>query len=137
MTIIESIIDWLYKNDSVKDLEYINTELLLGQIGALSKLPTNIVDYFNDGSQIRTEYYTFLTHMNTQLNTERISNERFFEDLENWIEEKNIDEDYPVLGKNLYCENISVSGGHYQVDTGTHESTYSLTLEIVYRKERG
>ena len=137
MTIIESIIDWLYKNDSVKDIEYINTELLLRQIGSLSKLPTNIVEDYNDGSQMRTEYYTFLTRMSSQLNAERIGNERFFEELESWIEDKNIEEDYPVLGKNLYCENISVSGGHYQVDTGTNESTYSLTLEIVYRKERG
>lgn len=136
MTISKSIIQWLYNHNI--EIERIDTGILSASevAYALSKEPTSVVEEFVDGSQLRTEYYTFLSRRPTQFDAERIDNDKFFEDLENLVDELNFEGDLPILDGNRYCENIAVSSSFYLFETKESESIYSLTFEITYRKER-
>lgn len=138
MTVSESIIEWLHGFSGLDVAEVIETELLGGSVGAnaLSKSPTNVVKTFADGSQCRTEYYSFYAKKSSQLNDERISNDKFFEELESWIDDCDYNENYPILDKKRVCEEISVSGSYYLFENDEHEGIYMLTIQIEYRKER-
>lgn len=135
MAVSKSIVEWL------KQCEYIQNGIdfeLLGagtDVYALSKVPSNIVETFIDGSQSRTEYYTLLARMDAQLSEERESNDQLLENLETWIDEQNMEGNLPLLEAKIFCDNIIVSSNFYLFETQENESIYSLTLEIKYRKE--
>lgn len=137
MTISKAIIQWMYQNDTIEIDEKINTNLLDAKATAyaLSKTPSNTVEQFNDGSEKRTEYYTLLTKRSSQLDIERVSNDQFLENLEEWVWEQNLNGNVPKLDNKRYCDNIAISSSYYLFENETEESIYSLTLEIQYRKE--
>lgn len=135
MTVVEAIKKWLNVNDvAVNEIEI---DMLPAGINtlALMKSPTNQVEEYIDGSQKRTEYYTLYIRKESQFNDERIDNNAFFEDLENKVMEWNLDGNLPQLDNNRFCENISISGTTYLFQSQENESIYSLTFEIIYRKE--
>lgn len=135
MTVVEAIKKWLNVNNvSVKEIEI---DMLPAGINtlALMKSPTNQVEEFIDGSQKRTEYYTLYIRRESQFNDERIDNNAYFEDLENKVMQWNLEGNLPQLDNNRFCENISISGTTYLFQSQENESIYSLTFEIIYRKE--
>ena len=135
MTVVEAIKKWLNVNNvSVKEIEI---DMLPAGINtlALMKSPTNQVNEYIDGSQKRTEYYTLYIRKESQFNDERIDNNAFFEDLENKVMEWNLDGNLPQLDGKRHCDNISISGTTYLFQSQENESIYSLTFEIIYRKE--
>lgn len=136
ITISESIIEWLYEHNI--EIERIDTGILPSKTlsYALAKVPTSVVETFIDGSQRRTEYYSFLARRPSQFDPERVSNDKFFEDLENQVDDLNFSGDLPELDRNRICEEISVSSSFYLYEASESESVYSLTFEIIYRKER-
>lgn len=135
MTVVEAIKKWLNVNNvAVKEIEI---DLLPAGINtlALMKSPTNQVEEFIDGSQKRTEYYTLYIRKESQFNDERIDNNAYFEDLENKVMQWNLEGNLPQLDNKRFCENISISGTTYLFQSQENESIYSLTFEIIYRKE--
>lgn len=135
MTVVEAIKKWLNVNNvAVKEIEI---DMLPAGINtlALMKSPTNQVEEFIDGSQKRTEYYTLYIRRESQFNDERIDNNAYFEDLENKVMQWNLEGNLPQLDNNRFCENISISGTTYLFQSQENESIYSLTFEIIYRKE--
>lgn len=135
MTVVEAIKKWLNVNNvAVKEIEI---DMLPAGINtlALIKSPTNQVEEFIDGSQKRTEYYTLYIRRESQFNDERIDNNAYFEDLENKVMQWNLEGNLPQLDNNRFCENISISGTTYLFQSQENESIYSLTFEIIYRKE--
>lgn len=135
MTVVEAIKKWLNVNNvAVKEIEI---DMLPDGINtlALIKSPTNQVEEFIDGSQKRTEYYTLYIRRESQFNDERIDNNAYFEDLENKVMQWNLEGNLPQLDNNRFCENISISGTTYLFQSQENESIYSLTFEIIYRKE--
>ena len=137
MTISESIIQWLYTNGTIQIDERINTEKLDGSAVAysLSKVPQNLVNKFIDGSERRTQYYMFFVRQSTQIESERISNDKFLENLEDWVWMQNKNRNFPILDNKRTCESIGVSSTYYLYETEEEEGVYSLTIQIVYRKE--
>lgn len=135
MTVVEAIKKWLNVNNvAVKEIEI---DMLPAGINtlALMKSPTNQVEEFIDGSQKRTEYYTLYIRRESQFNDERIDNNAYFEDLEDKVMQWNLEGNLPQLDNNRFCENISISGTTYLFQSQENESIYSLTFEIIYRKE--
>ena len=135
MTVVEAIKKWLNVNNvTVKEIEI---DMLPAGINtlALMKSPTNQVEEYIDGSQKRTEYYTLYIRKESQFNDERIDNNAFFEDLENKVMEWNLEGNLPQLDGKRHCDNISISGTTYLFQSQENESIYSLTFEIIYRKE--
>ena len=137
MTISESIIQWLYTNGTIQIDERINTEKLDAEAVAysLSKVPQSIVKAFIDGSQRRTEYYMFFVRQSTQIESERISNDKFLENLEEWVWKQNRNRNLPNLDGKRYCDSVGISSTFYLFDTAEEDGVYSLTIEITYRKE--
>lgn len=135
MTVVEAIKKWLNVNNaSVKEIEIDMLPAGLNTL-ALMKSPTNQVEEYIDGSQKRTEYYTLYIRRESQFNDERIDNNAFFEDLENKVMQWNLEGNLPQLDNKRFCENISISGTTYLFQSQENESIYSLTFEIIYRKE--
>lgn len=137
MTVSKALIQWLYGYGNIQIDERIETDVLAQQAisYALYKEPNAIVDAYIDGSQMRTEYYTFLARRNTQIEAERQDNNVFLEELENWIDEKNLNGEFPQLDGNRYCEDVSVSSGLYLYTNEDSQAVYALTIQIKYRKE--
>lgn len=135
MTVVEAIRKWL--NVNFVDVKEIEIDMLPAGLNtlALMKSPTNQVEEYIDGSQKRTEYYTLYIRRESQFNDERIDNNAFFEDLENKVMEWNLDGNLPQLDNKRHCDNISISGTTYLFQSQENESIYSLTFEIIYRKE--
>ena len=135
MTVVEAIRKWL--NVNYGDVKEIEIDMLPAGLNtlALMKSPTNQVETYIDGSQKRTEYYTLYIRKESQFNDERIDNNAFFEDLENKVMEWNLEGNLPQLDGKRHCDNISISGTTYLFQSQENESIYSLTFEIIYRKE--
>lgn len=137
MTIKESLIKWLQLFDGFEIEDYVQTDIISEEQlkFALSKEPNIIVNEFADGSEQRTEYYTFQAKLNIVNDDLRKTHDAFLEDFEDWIFTKNINCDYPKLDKNRYCYNISISSPFYLESVEERLGMYIFTIEITYRKE--
>lgn len=137
MTVSQALIKWLYGYGNIEINERIETDILASQTMAyaLYKEPTATVESFIDGSQMRTEYYTFLARRNTQVESERQDNNAFLEELEDWIDEQNISGNLPQLSGNKFSEDVSVSSGLYLYTNNDSQAIYALTIAIKFRKE--
>lgn len=138
MTVAEAIKQWLYKNGTIEIDEKINTEILGNELGALSlsKMPDNVIIHFIGGSELRTEYYMFFVRKAVQIEHDRISNDEFLENLENWVWQKNKERDYPVIDEKRICQGVAVSSSYYLFESDEEKGIYTLTIEIKYRKEK-
>ena len=140
MTISECIIEWL---GEYQKMEF--AECAVDQIEAedgtyaIFKTPNKNVTEYMDGSQLATEYFQLVARKSTQLNPERVNNQQMLADLENWVEERNMGEDYPDLSKagKLICMDIHVSDSNSIVSQGDASAIYQLSIAIQYLKERG
>lgn len=137
MTVSEAIKQWLYGFPKITIDERIETELLGGEAVsyAISRTPQNEIETFVDGSQYRTEYYMIFARQSTQLEAERVSNDKLLEELESWIEEKNLNGEYPTIDEKRIVDEIGISSSFYIYSQEEEESIYSLTIMIKYRKE--
>lgn len=137
MTVSEAIKQWLYGFPKITIDERIETELLGSQAVsyALSRTPQNVIETYVDGSQQRTEYYMLFARQSTQLEAERVSNDKLLEELESWIEEKNLNGEYPTIDEKRKVDEIGISSSFYIYSQDEEESIYSLTIMIKYRKE--
>lgn len=137
MTVSKALIQWLYSYGNIQIDERIETDVLAQRsiAYALYKEPNAIVETFIDGSKMCTDYYTFLARRNTQVESERQDNNKFLEELADWIDEKNFNGELPQLDGNKTCEDVSVSSGLYLYTNEDNQSVYALTIQIKYRKE--
>lgn len=140
MTISECIIEWL---SEYQKMEF--AECAVDQIEAedgtyaIFKTPNKNITEYTDGSQLITEYFQLVARKSTQLDSERVNNQQMLVDLENWVEEKNMEEDYPDLSKagKLICMNINVSDSNSIVSQEDTSAIYQLSIAVQYLKEGG
>lgn len=139
MTVGECLKEWLgeYRGADISEL---NTDFMEGESGsfAIYKSPNNTSVPFIDGSSLVTEYYQFFARQPTQLDEERIDNQNFLAELENWVEERDCNEEYPDLSGagNLSCTEISVSNSAAITSQEEDNAIYQITIAIQYLKER-
>ena len=139
MTISECIIEWL---SEYKQMEF--AECAVDQIEAedgtyaIFKTPNKNITEYADGSQLITEYFQLMAKKATQLNLERVNNLQMLADLENWVDEKNMDEEYPELSKagKLTCKDISISNSNSILSQEDESAIYQLSIAVQYLKER-
>lgn len=132
MTISESIIKWL-KTFKKEKIETDALKSVTASYG-LFKLPQINVKKDILGNEKRTEYYTFRVRLNSKLEPERVDNQKFMEELTEWISNQNAIRNYPVL-KNGKCEEISVTTPFFVEKTENDTAIYQMTISIVYMKE--
>ncbi len=131
MTISESIIAWLLTYNA--QLNKIDTDILSDSVltYALSKEPTVNIKHYLSGKKEHTEHYQLSARLNSQINSNRINNQAFFEGLEKWVIEQDRDGNRPVID-NASVNKISVSSAYYLGQTNENTSVYSLTIAINY-----
>ena len=97
------------------------------------KQPTNeTVDYI-DGSTLCTDYFYIVARQEAQEERDRVSNQEFLEQFEQWIAEQNYKSNYPQ-GHNI--EEISVANSFYMQETDGEQAIYQISVGVTYRKER-
>lgn len=139
MTIAECLKKWLggYKDACIEELA---TDFIEGENGsfAIYKAPNNSIISYNDGTSLVTEYYQFFARQPTQIDKERIGNQQFMSDLEKWVEEKNINEEYPDLSAvgNLTCVEISIENSAAVTSQEEDNAIYQISIAVQYLKER-
>lgn len=112
-----------------------NTDRLRAEAESLGiyKQPTNeTVDYI-DGSTLCTDYFYIVARQEAQAERDRVSNQEFLEQFEQWIAEQNYKSNYPQ-GYNI--EEISVANSFYMQETDGEQAVYQISVGVTYRKER-
>ena len=129
----KSINDWLLQYDPIKEIaEMIHTEELPDEIETLAlqrsgveSLPTK---YINEKGWYKQYQYVLLLKSNSEGDLQRLKNLDWLDDLSDWIHQKNISNDYPVL-KNKQVKNVSCANAiTYDTNEDGSISTYYLQL---------
>lgn len=138
MTVTECVKTWLGSYDGV-DLD-VDIGFLEGDNDtyAIYKQPNRNEVAYNDGSKLVTDYFQFFARQSTQIPENRIENEQFLDDLENWVEEENFNEEYPDLSPagNLECQDIGITSTAAIISQEDDSAIYQLILAVQYLKER-
>lgn len=134
MTISKAIIEWLKGYESIK----VDTNHL--QSGhdkyGLFKSPARDTKHFNDGSYEITEYYQFMAKQEAISDTERKEADEWLEDLTYWVDDYQVNYEYPDVGGNRRIESIELTGCPYPMESTEDEILYQMSLKITYSRER-
>lgn len=134
MTISKAITQWL------KGYENINIETNHIKDGAdkygLFKSPARDIKNFNDNSQKITEYYQFMAKQSAVSDTERKEADEWLEDLTYWVDDYQVNYEYPDVGGNRRIESIELTGCPYPMESTEDEILYQMSLKITYSRER-
>ena len=131
MTLSESIKIWMRECPGLALCDDFDTDRLRAEAESLGiyKQPTNeTVDYI-DGSTLCTDYFYIVARQER----DRVSNQEFLEQFEQWIEEQNLKSNYPK-GHNI--EEILVASSFYMQETDGEQAVYQISVGVTYRKER-
>lgn len=135
MTLSESIKIWTKECPGLALCDDFDTDRLRAEAESLGiyKQPTNeTVDYI-DGSTLCTDYFYIVARQEAQEERDRVSNQEFLEQFEQWIAEQNYKSNYPQ-GHNI--EEISVANSFYMQETDGEQAVYQISVGVTYRKER-
>lgn len=136
----KSINDWLLKYEPIKEIaEMIHTEELPDEIETLAlqrsgieSLPTK---YINEKGWYKQYQYVLLLKSNSEGDLQRLKNLDWLDDLSDWIHQKNISNDYPVL-KNKQVKNVSCANAiTYDTNEDGSISTYYLNFILILKEE--
>lgn len=137
--ISECVKSWLNEYDKA-DFSEMATDFIEGEIGsyAIYKSPNKTIVPFIDGSKLVTEYYQLFARQSTQIEAERVDNQQFLSDLEDWVEKKDYNEDYPNLSEvgSIVCAEIKISNSAAITSQEDDNAIYQITIAIQYLKER-
>lgn len=137
MTVSQSIIRWLkqFKPEEYSGMKNINTDLQGADACTyvLYKEPIQNVKRYISGRSVHTDHYSIRARLSSQTNSDRIENGAWGELLTDWIEERNKNEDFPVLDKGV-VKSIMVTTPFYMGKTETNDSIYQMTISIKYEK---
>lgn len=139
MTVSECVKEWLSEYQGA-DISEMATDFIAGELDsyAIYKSPNKEVVSFIDGSRQITEYYQFFARQSTMVDSERISNQQFLADLESWVENNDMNEDYPDLSQvgNYECQEISISNSATITSQEEDNAIYQITIAVKYMKAR-
>lgn len=129
----KSINDWLLKYEPIKEIaEMIHTEELPDEAETLALQRSGVeslpVKYINEKGWYKQYQYVLLLKSNSEGDLQRLKNLDWLDDLSDWIHQKNISNDYPVL-KNKQVKNVSCANAiTYDTNEDGSISTYYLQL---------
>lgn len=139
MTVAQSIIAWLrgFNQEEHWKMKEINTDIQPAQVKSYSLVKEPIINkkHSVSGKITATEHYTLMARLDSQTDSDRIANNEWGTDLEEWVEKKNRDKEWPELTK-AKVQNVSVTTPFYLGESGKSESVYQLTISITYVKEK-
>ena len=136
----KAINEWLLKYEKIKDIaKMIHTEELPDETTALAlqrsgveKLP---LKYITDKGWYRQYQYILLLKANSEDDIQRLSNLDWLDDLNDWIDQRNITRDYPVV-KNKKIKQVSCANA-ITYDTNDDGSTSTYYLQLYFNVRGG
>ena len=138
MTVTQSIITWLegFNQEEHWKMKNINTDVQPAQVKSYSLVKEPIINRKTaiSGKITATEHYTLMARLDSQTDDDRVANNIWGTDLEEWVEKKNRAKEWPELIK-AKVRSVAVTTPFYLGESGTSESVYQLTISITYEKE--
>lgn len=125
--------NWLLQYNPIKEIaEMIHTEELPDEVETLALQRSGVEElslkYIGDKGWYRQYQYFLLLKNNSEDDLQRLSNLDWLDDLTNWIHQKNISKDYPIL-KNKKVIKVSCANAiTYETSEDGSISTYYLQL---------
>lgn len=129
----KAINDWLLNYEKMTEIAEmihteelpVETETLALQRSGVENLP---LKYITDVGWYRQYQYVLLLKSNSEDDLQRLENLDWLDDLSDWIHQKNISRDYPVL-KNKQVKKVSCANAiTYETNEDGSISTYYLQL---------
>jgi len=98
----EAINKWLLEYEPIKEIaEMIHTEELPDETDTLALQRSGVeslpLKYINEKGWYRQYQYVLLLKSNSECDLQRLDNLDWLDDLSNWIHQKNVSRDYPIL----------------------------------------
>lgn len=105
---------------------------------SLEEVPSNpFLKTYLDGSSINKFDFVFCSREPYSSDVlQNIDNSGFYEDFSNWIYEKNLKRDFPVLGENLEAMEITTTSTGYAIQVDEDSARYQISLSLKYFKKR-
>ena len=129
----KAINEWLLKYEKIKEIaETIHTEELPDETDTLALQRSGVeslpLKYINDKGWYRQYQYILLLKANSEDDIQKLNNLDWLDDLSNWIDQRNILRDYPIL-KNREIKKVSCANAiTYDTNEDGSISTYYLQL---------
>jgi len=130
MNITNAISDWFKACPNFGNIDI--AQVQNAGVG-IYKQPSLEVEPLIDGGEIRTEYYYALFMMDAQIKKDRIDNEAVLQQVEEWVFEQEMAENYPDIGCPVY--EVAASGSRYMMNRDSQEATYQITIKIKYERK--
>ncbi len=129
----EAINKWLLEYEPIKEIaEMIHTEELPDETDTLALQRSGVeslpLKYINEKGWYRQYQYVLLLKSNSECDLQRLDNLDWLDDLSNWIHQKNVSRDYPIL-KDMKVKKVSCANAiTYETSEDGLMSTYYLQL---------
>ena len=102
----------------------------------LFKSPSRNIKTNLDESLEITEHYQFLARQAAISNSERKETDQWLEDLTYWVDDFNLNYEYPPIDGNRRVTDITVTGSPAPLEDKDEEILYQIALSITYVRER-
>ena len=138
-TIIRSLYDWFQNCELLNTDAPINVDMLEEDAGnyCLEVVPCNpVITKYADGSS--KNQYLFIFASREYYSSDEVNNMKnleFYEDLQEWIAEQNINEKLPVLPDGFTAQSIEMQTSGYVMDNNTKTARYQIQCRLKYIKE--
>lgn len=105
---------------------------------SLEEVPSNpLLKTYLDGSSINKFDFVFCSREPYGSDVlQNIDNSGFYEDFSNWIYEKNLKREFPILGENLEAMEITTTSTAYAIAVDEDSARYQISLSLKYFKKR-
>ena len=132
MTVSQSVIAWLKRFEE----KSVNTDIQPAKVNSYSLVKEPIINKktFINGRVRVTEHYTFMARLDSQMDSARVENNAWGEELEEWVRDMCKKKDLPAIdGATTHSVNITTP--FYLGKSEANESVYQVTISIIYEKE--
>ena len=130
--ITKAINDWLLKYDKIREIAEIYIEKLPDEVETLALQRSGVenlpLQYIGDNGWYRQYQYALLLKSNSEDDLQRLNNLDWLDDLSDWIDQRNLLRDYPVL-ENKKVKKVSCANAiTFETEEDGSISVYYLQL---------
>lgn len=139
-TIIKSLFKWFADCDLINQENDLNVEYLGDDpeqycIEVVPCKPT-LKQYANGSSKCQYLFIFASRELYSEDEQLNMANLEFYERIEEWIAEQNINQKLPELPDNCTAQSVSVLSSGYVVDNDTKTARYQMQCQLKYIKAR-
>lgn len=138
-TVIHALFNWFQNCELLNAETPINVDMLGEEAEnyCLEVVPCNpVISRYPDGGSKNRYLFNFASreyYSSDEVNN--MKNLEFYEDLQEWIAEQNINDKLPVLPDGCTAQSIEVQTSGYVMDNDTKTARYQIQCRLKYIKE--